>query len=129
MTKRVVEAQASAAQARERLISNARELQQRLQPKTLAREAWEGAKVKGTDIAEDAVETVTRRPAVTGGAVAVIALFFARGPIKNGVRRLFKKKPPAEGPVLPVPMIAPLGPESGSPKRSARRLPRSTESK
>ena len=129
MTKRVVEAQASAAQARERLIGNARELQQRLQPKTLAREAWEGAKVKGTDIAEDAVETVTRRPAVTGGAVAVIALFFARGPIKNGVRRLFKKKPPPDGADLPVPMIAPLGPESEAPKRSARRLPRSTESK
>jgi hypothetical protein len=128
MNKRVVEAQAAAAQAREELISNARELQQRLQPKTLVRDAWEGAKVKGTGIADEAVDTVKRRPAVAGGAVAAIALFIARGPIKNGVRRLFKKKPPAEGPVRPIPMIAPLAPKSRAPKQSARRVSRNTES-
>ena len=89
MNARIVTAETKVAEAREELINTARELQQRLQPKTLAREAWEGAKNKGADMAEDAVDAVKRRPVATGGVVAAIAMFFARGPIKDGVSRLY----------------------------------------
>ena len=88
MTKGVVDAQVNVATARAALINTARELQLRLQPKTLARDAWESAKVKGADIAEEAVDVVRQRPVVTGGIVAAVAMFLARAPIKDGVVRL-----------------------------------------
>ena len=58
MNARIIKAQANVAEAREALIDTARELQQRLAPRTLARDAWESAKVKGADLAEDAVDAV-----------------------------------------------------------------------
>ena len=36
--------------SRARVMATAQELQDRLKPKTLARDAWEGAKVKGADL-------------------------------------------------------------------------------
>ena len=89
MNPRIVAAQAAANEARQSLIDTAHELQQRLQPKTLARDAWAGAKVKGADLAEGAVDAVRRRPVATGGVLAAIAMFLAREPIKDGVRRLY----------------------------------------
>ncbi len=125
MSKRITEAQATVAEAREALIDTARELQQRLQPKTLVREAWESAKNKGADIAEDAVDAIKRRPVATGGIIAAIAMFLAREPIKDGVSRIYgamtsenepKPKPPARKP-------------AARRKRSAPRQPRKTETK
>lgn len=127
MNQRVIAAQAEVAQAREALIDTARELQQRLQPNTLAREAWESAKNKGADMAEDAVDAVRRRPVATGGIIAAIAMFLAREPIKDGVKSVYdamtsdddeapKKKPPARKP-------------AARRKRSAPRKPRKTETK
>ena len=74
--------------SRARLVDTAKELQVRVAPKTLASEAWEKAKVKGADLAEDAVDAVRRRPVAAGGVVAAIALFLAREPIKDLVSRL-----------------------------------------
>lgn len=88
MTRRVVDATAEVERRREALIDTARELQQRLQPKTLALEAWESAKNKGADMAEGAVDAVRRRPVATSGIIAAIAMFLARDPIKDGVARL-----------------------------------------
>jgi hypothetical protein len=114
MNKRVIEAQAAVAEARGKLINTARDVQQRLQPKTLAREAWESAKNKGADIAEDAVDAVKRRPVATGGIIAAVAMFLAREPIKDGVSRLYDamtsdekeapppKKPPVRKPAIPA---------------------------
>src|SRR5437764_15447523 len=64
-------------------MSTAQELQERLSPKTLARGAWEGAKMKGADFAEDAVDAVRSRPYAAGGVVAAIAMFLARAPIRD----------------------------------------------
>ena len=89
MNPRIIAAQADVATARETLIDTARELQQRLAPRTLARDAWESAKVKSADLAEDAVDAVKRRPVATGGVVAAIAMFIARQPLKDGVVRLY----------------------------------------
>ena len=89
MNARITKAQQEVDQAREALIDTARDLQQRLQPKTLARDAWESAKVKGADMAEDAVDAVKRRPVASGGIIAAIAMFLAREPIKDGVGRVY----------------------------------------
>ena len=77
----VAAARIEADRARARLMDTARELQERLSPGTLAKDAWEGAKSKGADWAEDAVDAVRRRPAIASGVVAAIALFFARKPL------------------------------------------------
>ena len=80
-TPEVAAARIEAERARARLMETARELQERLSPATLAQNAWEGAKSKGADLAEDAVDAVRRRPAIASGVVAAIALFLAREPL------------------------------------------------
>ena len=77
----VTAAKIEADRARARLMDSARELQDRLSPGTLAHNAWEGAKIKGADLAEDAVDAVRRRPAIAGGVVAALTLFLAREPL------------------------------------------------
>lgn len=66
---------------RSRLMSSAHELQERLSPKVLARGAWQGAKEKGADFAEDAVDAVRARPLAATGVVAAITMFLAREPL------------------------------------------------
>ena len=80
-TPEIAAAGIEAERARARLMDTARELQERLSPAVLAQNAWEGAKSKGADIAEDAVDAVRRRPAIASGVVAAIALFLAREPL------------------------------------------------
>lgn len=67
--------------SRARLMATAQELQERLSPKTLARGAWQGAKEKGADLAEDAVDAVRARPIAATGVVAAITMFLAREPL------------------------------------------------
>src|SRR5687767_15528164 len=80
-TPEVAAARIEAERARARLMDTARELQERLSPGALAQNAWEGAKSKGADLAEEAVDAVRRRPAIASGVVAAIALFLAREPL------------------------------------------------
>lgn len=80
---RIAAARIEVARARAALIETARELQARLQPKTLASEAWEKAKDKGADLAEGAVDAVAKRPVAVGGVVAALAMFLAREPLKK----------------------------------------------
>jgi hypothetical protein len=77
----IAAARSEVERSRSRLISTAQELQERLSPKTLARSTWEGAKTKGADLAEDAVDAVRGRPLATGGVIAAIAMFLAREPL------------------------------------------------
>lgn len=67
--------------SRARVMATAQDLQDRLKPKVLARDAWEGAKIKGADLAEDAVDAVKARPFAATGVVAAIAMFLAREPL------------------------------------------------
>ena len=67
--------------SRARLMGTAQELQERLSPKTLAKGAWQGAKEKGADLAEDAVDAVKARPMAATGVVAAITMFLAREPL------------------------------------------------
>lgn len=73
---------------RARLMGSAHQLQDRLSPRTLARGAWEGAKDKGADLAEDAVDAVRARPLATGGVIAALTMFIAREPLMNAASRL-----------------------------------------
>jgi hypothetical protein len=69
--------------SRMQMLGTAKLLQQRLEPGKLTRDAWQSAKEKGADLAEDAVDAVRKRPYAAGGVVAAIALFVAREPVKE----------------------------------------------
>jgi ElaB/YqjD/DUF883 family membrane-anchored ribosome-binding protein len=69
--------------SRAQLLGTAKELQQRLEPGKLTRDAWQSAKEKGADVVEDAVDAVRKRPYAASGVVAAIALFIAREPVKE----------------------------------------------
>ena len=86
---RIAAARIEVERTRAALLETVRELQQRLQPKTLASEAWEKAKNKGADLAEDAVDAVAKRPVAVGGVVAALAMFLAREPIKKATVKFY----------------------------------------
>ena len=67
--------------SRAQMLDTAKLLQRRLEPGKLTRDAWQSAKEKGADLAEDAVDAVRRRPYAAGGVVAALALFIAREPV------------------------------------------------
>lgn len=78
---RVEAAQIEVERSRAQLLDTAKELQTRLEPGKLTRDAWQSAKEKGAGLAEEAVDAVRKRPYAAGGAVAALALFIAREPI------------------------------------------------
>jgi ElaB/YqjD/DUF883 family membrane-anchored ribosome-binding protein len=84
----IAEARQEVARTRARLMSTAHELQDRLSPKMLAKGAWEGAKEKGADLAEDTIDAVKARPLAATGVVAAIAMFLAREPLFDLASRL-----------------------------------------
>lgn len=88
-TPRIAAARIEVARARAAMLETARELQTRLQPKTLAGEAWEKAKDKGADLAEGAVDAVAKRPLAVGGVVAAIAMYLAREPLKQATIKFY----------------------------------------
>lgn len=82
-TPEIAAARIEAERRRARVMATAHELQERLSPKTLARGAWQGAKEKGADLAEDAVDAVRARPIAASGVIAAIAMFLAREPLMD----------------------------------------------
>jgi Protein of unknown function (DUF3618) len=87
-TREVTAARADVDRSRARLMATAQELQERLKPKTLARDAWEGAKDKGAGLAEDAVDAARAHPFTTTGLVAAVTLFLAREPLIDLAHKL-----------------------------------------
>ncbi len=69
--------------ARAKMISTLQELSQQLQPHRLMEEAWEKAKDKGANLAENAVDAVRARPIAATGVVAAITMFLAREPLMD----------------------------------------------
>ena len=88
-TPQIAAARIEVERARGRLIGTAQELQERMSPKVLARNTWQGAKEKGADLAEDAVDVVRARPLATGGVVAALTMFLAREPLMDLAGSLF----------------------------------------
>ena len=87
-TAEITAARAEIDRTRARLMDTAHELQERLSPKVLAKGAWQGAKEKGADLAEDAVDAVRARPLATTGVVAALTMFLAREPLIDLAGRL-----------------------------------------
>lgn len=79
----ILAARAEVDRTRARVMASAHELQDRLSPKVLAKDAWQGAKEKGADFAEDAVDAVRARPLAATGVVAAITMFLAREPLMD----------------------------------------------
>jgi ElaB/YqjD/DUF883 family membrane-anchored ribosome-binding protein len=104
----VTAARIEAERARAQLMQSAHRLQERLSPRTLARDAWEGAKEKGAGLAENAVDALRSRPLTATGILAGIGMFLAREPLKDLVGKVAegrsskdratpgKKKPPVK---------------------------------
>lgn len=80
-TPEIAAARIEVERSRARVMATAHELQDRLSPRTLARGAWQGAKEKSADLAENTVDAVRARPLAATGIVAAIAMFLAREPL------------------------------------------------
>lgn len=88
----VERAKRDAQAARRQLDSTLVALQQRLHPKSLANEAWDGVKEKSGDLAEGALGAVKQRPGAVSLAVGAAVLFLARDPLRRAVGRAFSKR-------------------------------------
>ena len=89
-TPEIAAARAEAERARQRFLDSLRaferpllDLKSELTPSHIMGEAWDAAKEKGADLAEDAVDAVKARPLAAGGVVAAITLFLAREPLMD----------------------------------------------
>ena len=91
---KVAAARIEVERIRAAMLETARELQQRLQPKSLANDVWEKAKDKGADLAEGAVDAVAKRPLAVGGVVAALAMFLAREPLKVATVKFYDAMTP-----------------------------------
>jgi hypothetical protein len=104
-TSEIAAARIEVERSRAQVLSKAHELQERLSPKVLAKGAWEGAKEKGADLAENAVDTVRARPLAATGVVAAITMFLAREPLIDLAGKVVggigAKKKPAKSPRTP----------------------------
>lgn len=87
-TPEITAARAETDRSRSRILATAQELQERLSPKTLAKGAWQGAKEKGADLAENTVDAVRARPLAATGVAAAITMFLAREPLIDLVSKL-----------------------------------------
>ena len=87
-TAEISAARLEVEKSRARVMSSAQELQDRLSPKTLAKGAWQGAKEKSADLAENAVDAARARPLAATGIVAAITMFLAREPLMDLAGRL-----------------------------------------
>ena len=113
--RRAEQARAQLAGTFDEILDFAQDLQRRLEPSHIARDAWEAAKSKGADMAEEAVDAVRKRPVAASSAVAALALFIAREPLMDLAGKLMSSKK-AKEPKAPK---KPQAPEK--PARRARK--------
>ena len=85
---KVTEARLEADRARAKLFDSVRALEalvlqfkQQLTPRHIMGEIVDGAKSKGADLVEDAVDAVRARPYAATGVVTAVAMFLAREPL------------------------------------------------
>ena len=114
---RLVEAEGEVARSREQVVETLHELADLLAPQKIAKTVWESAKVKGADMAEDAVDAVKRRPVAATGLVAAITMFLAREPIKNGIVNLYDAMTSDEDEEKEAPVPPPAPRKPRAPRR------------
>lgn len=93
---RIAAARDAAEARRHELVATLDEIKLRLAPRTIAQDAWQGAKDKGSDVADSAIGAVRQRPGIAAGVVAGAALFFARKPLLDLITGLFAEADEAE---------------------------------
>ena len=86
---RIIRAEAEVERTRTQLLATLGEIATLLEPKKIVSEIWEGAKNKGADLAEEAVDAVKKRPVAVGGVVAALTMFLAREPIKDAAVKFY----------------------------------------
>ena len=124
----VTAARIEVARRRGAMLDTVHLLQARLAPKTLAADAWEKAKNKGADLAEDAVDAVKARPVAAGGVAAAIAMFLAREPIKDAAVKIYDAMTAPRDPKRRRPALTHSQPlEKPAPRRARNRASPKTE--
>jgi len=86
--QRIKSAEFEVDRTRARLLATLNEVTHQFEPHRLMQEAWEKAKGKGADLAEDAVDAVRARPIAATGVVAAITMFLAREPLMDFAGKL-----------------------------------------
>jgi hypothetical protein len=89
---RVKAAEFEVDRARAKLLASLNDVSHQFEPHRLMQEAWEKAKDKGADLAEDAVDAVSRRPLTTGAVIAGVVAFLARDSLINAAGKLIRGK-------------------------------------
>lgn len=82
-------AKADALAARQHLAATMSEIQERLNPRVLLREAWAELRERGDQAAGDALEAMKNRPAATAGAAAAVGLLLLRHPLGRAAAKFF----------------------------------------
>lgn len=90
---KLLRAKGEAVLAKDRLMATVHEVQERLAPKTIARNAWEGVRDKGEAVAEQTVDLARRKPALPIAAGGAIVAFAVRRPVGRLLGRIFGRKP------------------------------------
>jgi hypothetical protein len=109
------------------LLDTVHALQARLAPRAIASEAWEKAKNKGADLAEDAVDAVKARPVAVGGVAAALGLFLAREPIRDAAVKIYdamKAKRDTKAPRAALKKPHPPAPPAPRKARAKRASPK-----
>jgi len=88
-------AKSRADAARAKLAGTLVEIQARLNPKALAREAAHELKEAAQEIARGGLDSLKRHPITLAGATAAVGLFFARGPLKHVIENYLDETPEA----------------------------------
>ncbi len=131
---KVAAAQIAVERSKAALLDTANELLERFQPHNLVDDLWEQAKIKGADLAEDAVDAVKKRPVALGGVVAALTMFLAREPIKDAAVTLFdamtsSKEPKRKAAALKPKPTKPKDRPAPPPARRRARPPARTPAK
>jgi ElaB/YqjD/DUF883 family membrane-anchored ribosome-binding protein len=96
-----------AERARARLAGTLVDIQARLNPKALVREAFDELKEAAQEIAREGIDGLKRHPLTLAGVSAAVGVFLARGPLKHLIKVYLDETPEP--------------PESLKPKRAPAR--------
>ncbi|SFR80195.1 DUF3618 domain-containing protein [Sphingomonas jatrophae] len=89
----VTAARKEAEAARADFAATLHELQTRLSPREMARNAMDVARDRGEDLAERGVEFARERPGAAAGIAAGGLALLAHRPLLRGLKSLFRRKP------------------------------------
>jgi len=82
--------------ARRRLAATLVEIQGRLNPRALAREAAQELRETGEELAREGLDAVKRHPLTVAGVLTAVGLFLARRPLRTLITRLPDETPRPE---------------------------------